>query len=500
MPALIAIFLVFLALSGCSKSDKATPESKNANSSADAESVEEAVSSHFLLNAMARYIVGDVDVQKKQKKKKKLQIGGRVYENDLVSTGFESEADLSLADGSVLKVIENTDALFAAEMDGDSKKLIIIDITKGRVHFDIQKQKNREVKFKTSTAIAAIRGTVGFVGNVKGKTVASLKEGMVEVVSNSGEVRSIADNQTILVDEQGKSKMLKLKSSGTETLSKALDSIAVSEVPVETLEKSLKTFDASYTARLNAFEKSLQFRATSIGDSVFVPTITLTARATPGIWVTVWGERDSIGANGIYQRTFTWNDSAYGTKRFLASCSDGYVEMPCFMWVTEYVPMPALGEGEPAVFTTAAKPAEDAAANLKLSVKIDGGRNERVHLDLPATELNTNLKFNLAGITAGDLAQLKSLVVLRNGKLFKKFDANDLTSLAYEVPVSIERNRIADFEVVATLKNGKNYRAKKTFEVYCLLTNHPGGKARNSIVPPDQEYERLKQSGELKHE
>ena len=137
---------------------------------------------------------------------------------------------------------------------------------------------------------------------------------------------------------------------------------------------------------------------------------------------------------------------------------------------------------------------------MKLSVKISGGRNERVHLDLPATELNTNLKFNLAGITAGDLTQLKSLVVLRNGKPFKTFDVNDLTSLAYEVPVSIERNKIADFEVVATLKNGKNFRAKKTYEVYCMVANHPGGKARNSIVPPDQEYERLKQSGELKHE
>lgn len=495
MQALIAILFVFLALSGCSKSDNATPESKNANSSADAESVEEAVSSHFLLNAMARYIVGDVDVQKKQKKKKKLQIGGRVYENDLVSTGFESEADLSLADGSVLKVIENTDALFAAEMDGDSKKLIIIDITKGRVHFDIQKQKNREVKFKTSTAIAAIRGTVGFVGNVKGKTVASLKEGKVEVVSNSGEVRSIADNQTILVDEQGKSKMLKLKSSGTETLSKALDSIAVSEVPVETLEKSLKTFDASYTAKLNAFEKSLQFRATSIGDSVFVPTVTLTARATPGIWVTVWGEQDSIGANGIYQRTFTWSDSAYGTKRFLASCSDGYVEMPCFMWVTEYVATPALN-GEVAGDSSA----ETIGKDLNMSVKINGARSERIHLDPPQTELSTNLKFNLAGISQGDLNNIASISVLRNGKPFKTIGANDLTSLNYEVPVKIARNRIADFEVVATLKNGKNYRAKKTFEVYCLLTNHPGGKARNSIVPPDQEYERLKQSGELKHE
>ena len=133
-------------------------------------------------------------------------------------------------------------------------------------------------------------------------------------------------------------------------------------------------------------------------------------------------------------------------------------------------------------------------------MKVSGGRSERVHLDLPATELSTNLKFSLSGITADDLDQLKSIAVLRNGKPFKTIDASDLTSLSYEVPVSIARNKIADFEVVATLKNGKNFRAKKTYEVYCLVTNHPGGKARNSIVPPDQEYERLKQSGGISHE
>jgi hypothetical protein len=90
--------------------------------------------------------------------------------------------------------------------------------------------------------------------------------------------------------------------------------------------------------------------------------------------------------------------------------------------------------------------------------------------------------------------------VLRDGNPFKTFDATDWPSLSYEVPISIARNKIADFEVVAKLKNGKNFRAKKTYEVYCLVTNHPGGKARNSIVPPDQEYERLKQSGGISHE
>jgi len=459
------------------------------------------------LKAQVRYVSGEAMFQRNNRDWKKLQVGKKVVENDVVRTELESEADIAAVDGSILKIIEKSTVQFTVDSADGAKKLVIIDIGKGKVHFDIQKQKNREFKFKTGTATAAIRGTAGFVGSVNGKMVASLKDGKVDVVSNSGKTSSIVKNQTVVVDEQGSAKVLALASSGTDALSKAIDTLVAAETPAANLEKTLKSFDDSYAAEQKKFEKTLQFRATSIGDTLFVPSVTLTARATPGILVTVWGETDTIGENGIYQKTFTWDDSAYGTKRFLASCGDGRVELPCYMWVTEYAtvsvaseaPEASVEEPKPAASAPSAEPKVE-SKNLKLSVKVAGGRNERVHLDLPATEYSTNLSFSLSGITADELDQLKSLTVLRNGKPFKTFDAADLTSLSYEVPISIARNKIADFEVVATLKNGKNFRAKKTYEVYCLVTNHPGGKARNSIVPPDQEYERLKQSGGISHE
>ena len=498
--------LAALALTACNDKESPKPAPKEVAASAP---VEEAVPENALLKAKVRSVVGTVE-REKADSWKQLRVGKTVVENDHVRTALESELIVNLTDGSALRVPESSNVTFQAELQDNVKKLIFLDIHSGKVHFDIQKQQQAEIYFKTGTATVAIRGTAGFVGEVQGKTVASLKEGKVEVSTPKGKSTTIVKNQTVLVDDQGDSKVLKLESSGTEALAAAIDSIAKAEdggaaLNTEILEKSMNTFDKSYGERQRNFEKNLQFKAVGIPDSLYVPNVMLQARVTPGTIVTVWGERDTVPESGIYQKTLTWGDSAFGTKRFLVGCSDGDVELPCYMWVTEYVPMPALGEAEPAADTTAAKSAEtksaeDAAANLKLSVKIGGGRNERVHLDLPATELSTNLKFNLAGITAGDLGQLKSLVVLRNGKPFKTFDTNDLTSLAYEVPVSIERNKIADFEVVATLKNGKNFRAKKTYEVYCMVANHPGGKARNSIVPPDQEYERLKQSGELKHE
>ena len=501
----LSLFAV-LALTACKDEEAPKPAPKDVAVSAP---VEEAVPENALLKAKVRSVVGTVE-REKADSWTQLRVGKTVVENDHVRTALESELIVNMTDGSALRVPESSNVTFQAELQDNVKKLIFLDIHSGKVHFDIQKQQQSEIYFKTGTATVAIRGTAGFVGEVQGKTVASLKEGKVEVSTPKGKATTIVKNQTVLVDDQGDSKVLKLESSGTEALAAAIDSIAKAEdggaaLNTEILEKSMNTFDKSYGERQRNFEKNLQFKAVGIPDSLYVPSVMLQARITPGTIVTVWGERDTVPESGIYQKTLTWGDSAYGTKRFLVGCSDGDVELPCYMWVTEYVPMPALGEAEPAADTAAAKPvetkpADDVVANLKLSVKIGGGRNERVHLDLPATELSTNLKFNLAGITAGDLGQLKSLVVLRNGKPFKSFAAGDLTTLAYEVPVSIERNKIADFEVVATLKNGKNFRAKKTYEVYCMVANHPGGKARNSIVPPDQEYERLKQSGELKHE
>ena len=499
--------LAALALTACNDKESPKPAPKEMAASAP---VEEAVPENALLKAKVRSVVGTVE-REKADSWKQLRVGKTVVENDHVRTALESELIVNLTDGSALRVPESSNVTFQAELQDNVKKLIFLDIHSGKVHFDIQKQQQAEIYFKTGTATVAIRGTAGFVGEVQGKTVASLKEGKVEVSTPKGKSTTIVKNQTVFVDDQGDSKVLKLESSGTEALAAAIDSIAKAEdggaaLNTEILEKSMNTFDKSYGERQRNFEKNLQFKAVGIPDSLYVPNVMLQARVTPGTIVTVWGERDTVPESGIYQKTLTWGDSAFGTKRFLVGCSDGDVELPCYMWVTEYAPMPALGPeaSAEAQDTTAAKStAANAAADgkdLNLKVSVAGGRNERVHLDLPATELSTNLKFNLAGITAGDLGQLKSLVVLRNGKPFKTLDANDLTSLAYEVPVTIERNKIADFEVVATLKNGKNFRAKKTYEVYCMVANHPGGKARNSIVPPDQEYERLKQSGGITHE
>lgn len=481
------------------------------------------------LKAKVKNVIGNAEVLRNsdESKRKQLRIGQKVVENDRVQTQVESEVGLVVPDGSLLQIAENSDVVLKVEKDKDGKEVFVTDITKGNVYFDIQKQKDKSFQFKTGTATAAIRGTAGFVGFVGGKTVASLKEGKVEVISKSGKSKMIVQKQTVIVDEKGEAKMLSLQSSGTVDLAQAIDSIAASgDTVAADLEKQVKEFDKSYEEKLKSFEKSLSFKASRIADSVLVPSVTLQARVTPGTIVKVWGERDSIGANGIYQKTFEWADNAYGTKRFLASCSNGEVEIPCFMWVTEYADPAKVDQASSMVVPSEEAPAktqenkeekkkaeenkedkkdkkqeaeEEAVKPLKVSVKIGGPRTEKVHLDLPKTSLKTSLKVKLAGISESDLKNIKSITVTRGGSAIKTLSGGDV-SMSFDVPVEIARNKIADFEVIVTDKKGKKFNAKKTYEVYCLVRNHPGGKARNFAVPQDQEYEQLVQNGLLTRE
>lgn len=475
-----------------------------------------------------RSAIGDCDIQKAGNDWNQIRIGQRVVENDRIRTALESEVVLGINDGSVISISELSEVSISAEMVDSLSKRVSVFVKNGNVYFDIQKQGKSQIDFRTGIATAAIRGTAGFVGSVNGNMVASLKEGRVEVTSEAGSSTEIVENQTVLLNKKGEAKKLKLKSSGTKALAKAIDSLvatpAANVVSEKALENTLQEFDRDYVGRQASFEKSLRFMASPIADSVFTPSVVLQARVTPGTIVTVLGESDVIPENGIYKREFSWDKAAYGTKRFLASCGDGVVEIPCFMWTTEYAQFVPQAQEEPAAEPVAEQPVTEqpvasskskapkaetpkadapkadvskaetpkAEKSLKLKVAIAGKNSERIHLDLPKTAYTGNLKFSLKGISEDDLDELKSIQIRKGGAVVETIGANDLTSLDYDVPISVERNHIAEYEVVVSTKGGKNFRAKKTYEVFCLVSNHPGGKARNRIVDEDQEYERVK--------
>lgn len=504
------------------------------------------------IKAKVRKVLGDTELQRKDTETwSKLRYGQVVAEKDRIRTGAESEALMMINDGSSLWISELSDITLDAEIFDSLSHQVSIRVNNGAVVFDVQKQPSgRTVNFSTGVATAAIRGTAGFVASVNGQMVASLKEGLVSVNSVSGNTGDVAENQTLFVGKDGSIKSMQLKSSGTKALSFVLGNVNIwGDGPQsEEFEKAITEFDNSYDARRKAFEDTLNFRANPLPDTVLLPSVTLQARVNPGVVVTVMGEADTVGENGIFQRTVEWADDAYGLKRFLVTCGSGDVEVQCFTWKTVYAAPSKSGNGDEnaagdaaadsaaaaAAAADSAAAAEKAAAdkaaaekaaadkaaaekaaadkaaaekaaadkaaadkakaaakdadkakeekktskNVNVSVKLVGGKTERKHLDPPANEYKTNLKFSLGGITDADISEIASVTVKRKGEVVESF--NNVSALTYEVPVSIDLNTIAKFDIEIALKSGKKIRMTKTYEVFCERRNHMG-KARNCV-------------------
>lgn len=311
-----------------------------------------------IFKAKVRSSVGHSELLKaKTESWKELHVGSLVRENDQLRTEKESEVILNTADGTVFIIAENSNVEFNAELQSTVKGEVNIYIRNGNIQFDVQKQKDNQFNFKTGTATASIRGTAGFVGSLDGQMVASLKEGLVEVKDAKGRSTNIAQNQTLLVTKSGDAKTIPLESSGTTALFAALEEMSKSGAldNMEELEKNLQAFDAKYVDQKKEFEQSLEFRPVVIPKAISRPNITLKAQMTPGVYVTVMGQTDTVPASGVYERTFSWDESATGTKRFIATCSNGSVEVPCNVWETEYEPTAPEAPVEEVVEDTLAK-------------------------------------------------------------------------------------------------------------------------------------------------
>lgn len=481
------------------------------------------------IKAKVRKVLGETDLQRKNTEKwSKLRFGQVVSEKDRIRTGAESEAVMAINDGSSLWITELSDVVLDAEIFDSLNHQVSVRVNNGAVLFDVQKQPTgRTVNFTTGVATAAIRGTAGFVASVNGQMVTSLKQGLVSVNSIAGNTGEVVQNQTLIVGKNGVIKNLNLKSSGTKALSMELANVNIWGMGPESeeFEKALTDFDNDYEKRREEFAKKVNFRANPLPDTLMLPSVTLQARVNPGIVVTVMGESDTVPESGIYQRTVEWADDSYGPKRFSVTCSEGDIEIECFTWKSNYTSASkpagddasadsaaradsiAAAEAAAAEAAAAEKAAAEKAAaekaagknaagkkadqadastanekksakSVNVSLKLVGGKTERKHLDPPAPEYKTNLKFSLAGITDADISEIASVTVKRKGEVVQSF--NNVSALTYEVPVSIDLNTIAKFDIEIALKNGKKIRTTKTYEVFCFRRNHMG-KARNCV-------------------
>ena len=107
-----------------------------------------------------------------------------VYNTDIMKTGAESRCEISLKDGSVIRIGENTELAFDDIELKDNRLQGSARISAGQIWSNLQKLKSGDeaLSVRTPTAVMAVRGTV-FRANAEPDSSASVLvyEGQVDV-------------------------------------------------------------------------------------------------------------------------------------------------------------------------------------------------------------------------------------------------------------------------------------------------------------------------------
>ncbi len=126
--------------------------------------------------------------------------GAPLKNGEQVKTGFKSLALILFTDGTgLLRIRENsTMYIYGDRQNGKLNKNTFIE--KGLIGFDVNKQDIEEFKFTTPTAVAAIRGTTGYVEvGADSATTVVCDHGKIEVQSLVGaKKKAIVEGGTAL--------------------------------------------------------------------------------------------------------------------------------------------------------------------------------------------------------------------------------------------------------------------------------------------------------------
>ena len=157
--------------------------------------------------ALVKRIIKDVTYRKAGVSDWELaKTGLPLKDGEEVRTGSKSLALILFSDGSgLLKVRENAILHIYGAKDGKNLNKNTL-IEKGLIGFEVKRQADEEFKFTTPTAVASIRGTVGFVDVDKDNTTTlSLESGTVEFESTKGEKKSgtVTGGNTAKIDFEG---------------------------------------------------------------------------------------------------------------------------------------------------------------------------------------------------------------------------------------------------------------------------------------------------------
>lgn len=130
----------------------------------------------FAYEAKIVKVFGDVKVLPYSKAPAAAKEGMELFEKDSIKTEDNGWAALELPDKSKINIGNKTQITIYRD-----KNKLDIQLDKGKLRADVKKVKDREINFKTSTAVAGIRGTEFMLFNENNANVLFGKEGKIEV-------------------------------------------------------------------------------------------------------------------------------------------------------------------------------------------------------------------------------------------------------------------------------------------------------------------------------
>ncbi|TGK59979.1 lipoprotein LipL45 [Leptospira wolffii] len=241
-----AVLLFGLLASGACKKPADNADSANAKQSEP--------------TAIVVFSVGEAKVQHADLTEDKASLGTPLKQGDKLQTKANAKVDIQFADGSAVRVSENSELEFASlALNTQGNTDTRLSLVSGKVFAKVNKaNKNDQFSVITPTAIAGVRGTSFVVDRTrKDRSVVKVLEGSVAV---SPRVRALEG-------------MSAEEISANADLKKIKDSLDKSEVILEKDESSLvkasdKTFGEKEASKLNAsLEKDIPKAVTKISGS-----------------------------------------------------------------------------------------------------------------------------------------------------------------------------------------------------------------------------------------
>ena len=302
------------------------------------------------LTSKVRSALGDVSRQKKnQNNWGILRVGSKVYESDKLKTGEESEIVLGLPDGSLITVAEKSEIIVSVLFEKNSQQTSI-GISSGKIGFVAQKQKNKDASFsfKTGTAVAAIRGTEGVISDES--SIFSLSSGKLEI-SSGANTYAINGGETSINNDEGKSVVIQLASSGNLDFISELETIlADSTTNFETRLAQIKQADSLFQKKLKQVQNMISCSFESFPDSTYLPKLSLKGkcalkeeyRAEHQISsLEIFGEQVFPAEDGTFSKDIEFEPDAFGEKQFKVFCVvDDSLSIYAQSFKTLYLQMP----------------------------------------------------------------------------------------------------------------------------------------------------------------